>query len=282
MKKRTLITATLIITAIAAFRPAQRAISELVKPAPVEQNVLGLIYQQRAAEYRALCYQAYNIGIMKVDEAIRNQHVSNLHTFKKLAVVTDLDETALDNSGFAVRCYNEGHLYTSTSWAKWCADAVADSVPGSVSFFRYADKKGFDIFYISNRDTSTLEKTMENMKRLGFPQVSREHFKLKAGKNSSKEERRKQVEKDHKIVALFGDNLLDMDAAFDGAPEAARRRAADSLRNIWGSRYIVLPNATYGDWENALYMDYQKRHPNEKPMNIDSLYMIRRGSLINY
>ncbi len=281
MNKRLSIVAGLAVIAALAFRPVSQAISEMVKPAPVEQNMLGLIYQQRAAEYRALCFQAYNLGMEKVDKAVyQKKHVSNL-ALVKLAVVTDLDETALDNSGYAVRCYNEGHLYTDSSWNKWCADAVADSVPGSVSFFKYADKKGVEIFYVSNRSKAALAATMENMKRLGFPQVTEAHFMLKTT-TSSKEERRREILKTHRIIAFFGDNLVDMDKAFDKAPEAARRRSADSLRKVWGDRYIVLPNATYGDWESALYMDYRKRHPEEKSINMDSIYMLRKNSLINY
>ncbi len=279
MSKRISITAGIVgITAMAivGFKPISHAISEMVKPAPVEQNVMGVIYQQRAAEYRALCFQAYNIAMHKIDDASKGKK-KNI----KLAVITDLDETAVDNSGYAVRCFDEGHGYTDESWNKWCNDAVADSVPGSVTFFKYAEKKGVTIFYVSNRSNAALAKTMENMKRLGFPQVSEEHFKLKTT-TSSKEDRRREIAKNYKIVALLGDNLVDMDAAFDKAPENVRQHAADSLRMVWGDRYIVFPNATYGDWENALYMDYRKAHPEVKSISLDSIYAIRVRALKQY
>ena len=278
MRKNISITAGVVAISamtIFSFKPISHAISEMVKPAPVEQNVMGVIYQQRAAEYRALCFQAYNIAMNKIDIAARTKKTS------KLAVITDLDETAIDNSGYAVRCYDEGHGYTDDSWNKWCNDAVADSVPGSVTFFKYADKKGVNIFYVSNRSNAALAKTMENMKRLGFPQVTEEHFKLKTT-TSSKEERRREIAKNYKIVALLGDNLVDMDAAFDKAPENVRQHAADSLRMVWGDRYIVFPNATYGDWESALYTDYRKAHPTEKSMSLDSIYAIRVRALKQY
>jgi 5'-nucleotidase (lipoprotein e(P4) family) len=122
---------------------------------------------------------------------------------------------------------------------------------------------------------------MENMKRLGFPQVSEEHFKLRTT-TSSKEERRMEIAKNYKIVALLGDNLVDMNAAFDKAPENERQHVADSLRLVWGDHYIVFPNATYGDWENALYMDYRKAHPTEKIISLDSIYAIRVRALKQY
>lgn len=264
------------IVGFKAMGPVNQTADGATRTPLTEQSVMGIIYQQRAAEYRALCFQAYNVGMERIDNALDHKKRK-----EKLAVITDLDETALDNSGYAVRCYNEGHGYTSDSWAKWCADAVADSVPGSVSFFKYADSYDVQIFYVSNRSSTALAKTMENMKRLGFPQVTEEHFKLKTTANS-KEERRREIAKTYKIVALFGDNLLDMDAAFDDAPEKKRTTAADSLRMVWGNKYIVLPNATYGDWETVLYRQYKERHPNEKIVPQDSIYVIRAASMKQY
>ena len=258
---------------VISFKPATENNTTGKSPL-TEQNVLGIIYQQQAAEYRALCFQAYNIGMHKIDEAKKRKNKN------PLAVVTDLDETAIDNSGYAVRCYTDDHGYTDESWNKWCNDAVADSVPGSVSFFKYADRKGITIFYVSNRSAAALAKTMENMKRLGFPQVSEEHFKLKTT-TSSKEERRKEILKKYSIVALLGDNLVDMDAAFDKAPENVRTHSADSLRNVWGDRYIVFPNATYGDWESVLYQNYRNAHGGKYPPS-DSVYGIRNASMKKY
>src|SRR5580704_17021966 len=66
-----------------------------------EESIMAILYQQQAAEYRALCYQAYNIAAMRVTDAVKN----NKHK-DSLAVITDLDETAIDNSDFEVREYN--------------------------------------------------------------------------------------------------------------------------------------------------------------------------------
>src|SRR3954466_10949424 len=57
-------------------------------------KVWALLYQQRAAEYRALCFQAYNLAKLRLDVAIK------VHGKKPLAVVTDIDETVLDNSPY--------------------------------------------------------------------------------------------------------------------------------------------------------------------------------------
>ncbi|HMG09519.1 MAG TPA: HAD family acid phosphatase, partial [Mucilaginibacter sp.] len=57
-------------------------------------KVWASLWQQRAAEYKALCFQAYNIARQRVDEGVKR--IST----KPLAIVTDIDETLLDNSPY--------------------------------------------------------------------------------------------------------------------------------------------------------------------------------------
>src|SRR5580704_17832580 len=71
------------------------------------QSILGLVYQQQAAEYRALCFQGYNLARRKVEESIRSRKKNDL----PLAVITDLDETALDNSPYDVYLYQHDSTY---------------------------------------------------------------------------------------------------------------------------------------------------------------------------
>lgn len=216
---------------------------------PDEESIMAILYQQRAAEYKALCYQAYNIAEMRVREAVEN----NKH-HDSLAVITDLDETALNNSAFEVREYDHDTTYNSADWEKWCKRGEAGPVPGSVAFFKYADSKKVHIFYISNRDTSDVAATMHNMDSLGFPQVARSHFLFKAGSDGSKQGRRDLVAALHyKVVVLLGDNLIDLDSAYDNQSSAIRNNEVDTMEGKWGKNYIVFPNANYGDWENTLY-----------------------------
>jgi predicted secreted acid phosphatase len=52
---------------------------------------------------------------------------------------------------------------------------------------------------------------------------------------------------------LFGDNLSDFSAVFDKQPTEIRNAATRDNAALFGSKFIVLPNAMYGDWEGALY-----------------------------
>jgi predicted secreted acid phosphatase len=55
---------------------------------------------------------------------------------------------------------------------------------------------------------------------------------------------------------LFGDNLADFTSIFDGEqPTEQRAELVRALKDEFGNRFIVFPNAMYGEWLNAL-IDY--------------------------
>lgn len=216
------------------------------------------IYQQRAAEYKALCFQAYNIARLQIDEAVKK------HIAKPLAVVTDIDETLLDNSPYDAGRAIKNLDYTSKTWKEWTAKAIADTVPGAPSFFKYAASKGIKIFYISNRDEDERAATLKNLQLYHLPNADDAHLLLRNGA-SSKEGRRLDVAKTYHIVLLCGDNLPDFDALYDNKPsEANRTTVTEKLRKEFGSRYIVIPNPSYGDFEGALFKFNYKLTPAQK------------------
>jgi len=219
------------------------------------ESVLSILYQQQAAEYRALCFQAYNIARQRIVDAKNNRNYKG----KKFAVITDLDETALDNSASNAWLYLNDSTVNFPFLLQWWLKGVADSVPGSVSFFKYAYEQGIDIYYISNRADSDIvvRSTIRNMHNLGFPftdDTDTNHFLfLKSGGSSSKKLRREKIEKIDSVLVFLGDNLIDLDSAFDGQPIDVRRKEVDRLKTKWGMNYIVFPNSIYGDWESKLY-----------------------------
>jgi len=210
-------------------------------------KVWALLYQQRAAEYKALCFQAYNIAKLRLDEALKHRGK------KPLAVVTDIDETVLDNSPYdAARAINNLDFDLAT-WKQWTAKGIADTVPGAPSFLKYAAKKGVTVFYITNRDEDEQAGTLKNLKLYNLPNADDTHLILKTG-TSSKESRRQQVLKKYNIVLLCGDNLPDFTALYDNKPaEDKRMEITEQLNKQFGSRYIVIPNPAYGDFENAIF-----------------------------
>ncbi|MES2267601.1 MAG: 5'-nucleotidase, lipoprotein e(P4) family [Bacteroidota bacterium] len=210
-------------------------------------KVWASIWQQRAAEYKALCFQAYNTAKWRLDEVLKNPGD------KPLAVITDIDETVLDNSPYdAMRAANNQE-YSPATWKAWTAKAEADTVPGAPAFFKYAASKGVAVFYITNRDEDERAATIKNLQRYQLPNTENDHVFLRQTA-SSKETRRQQVLKNYNVVLLCGDNLPDFDALYDNKPnETSRQAVTETLKKEFGHKYIVIPNPSYGDFEGALF-----------------------------
>lgn len=208
-------------------------------------KIFTSLYQQKAAEYRALCLQAYNIAMVRI-----NNYVSQ--GGKPLAIVTDIDETLLDNSPYAVHQALRGKDYEPASWYEWTERAEADSMPGAPALLKYARSKGIEIFYVTNRDQRERDATLKNLQRFQFPNADTAHLMLREN-TSSKEVRRQRILQTHDVVFFMGDNLADFSAFFDKKNLAERSANTDMLAAQFGQKFIVLPNPNYGDWEGAIY-----------------------------
>jgi 5'-nucleotidase (lipoprotein e(P4) family) len=235
----------LLITA-ASCKAAKQAITPIAQPATVVNGKLfASVFQQRAAEYKALCFQAYNLARLRLNEQLAIGA-------KPKAIITDIDETVLDNSPYAVHQALLGRDYDQDSWYEWTAKAEADTVAGAPSFLKYASSKGVTIFYITNRNEKERAATLKNLQKYNLPNADDPHLILRTDV-SSKETRRQQVMANYDVVLLLGDNLADFSPLFDKKPLEERDQNARSIAGSFGNRFIVLPNPGYGDWESALY-----------------------------
>jgi 5'-nucleotidase (lipoprotein e(P4) family) len=230
-------------------------------------KLFATVYQQRAAEYRALCFQAFNIAYQRVDEIILTR------TLKPKTIVTDIDETILNNSPYEAHQTLQGKDYESASWYEWVSMVNADTVPGSPTFLKYASSKGLEIFYITNRSEKEREVTIKNLQKFNFPNSDSAHL-FPRQDNSSKEERRQSIAASHDIVMLMGDNLGDFSYLFDKKNTEERMQNVNSVAAEFGSRFIVLPNPVYGDWESSIYK--------YNPLSQAQKDSVMKASLITY
>ena len=216
-------------------------------------KMYAALFQQQAAEYDALCYQAYNIARWRLDEALSRP------SDKPIAIVSDIDETFMNTSYYAVECGKNNTEFQYKTWEKWTAKAEATPLAGAVEFFQYAAQKGVEIFYVTNRKESEREGTTLNIKRYNFPFQGDDHLIFRTAERS-KENRRINIAKDYHIVLLLGDNLANFDKDFDVLTPEGRCKAVEKNQKQFGSKYIILPNTSYGDWENTIY--------GEKPLSL--------------
>jgi len=244
MKKLPLLTFSLISTLLFSC-----ATSSVVSDAdggthPAEDAIL---WQQTSAEYKALCLQAFNMARIRIEMINAGQEdASN----QGMIVVMDLDETVLDNSPYSVKMMREGKRYSESSWDEWVRKKSADLIPGAKEFIDFLRLKNIDVYYISNRDFSTVKFTLQNLAMLGI-ETDISHLMLK--ESNSKEERREKLS-DYNIVLMLGDNLADFSAKFEDKQTIEERSqlVTTEYYNDFGRKFILLPNPVYGDWMDAL------------------------------
>ena len=222
----------------------------------------AVLWQQSSGERRALSYQAFALARMMLDRDLR----TNRNRRMRRAVIVDVDETILDNSRYQGMLLKTRTNYASKTWTEWCNRAEAVAIPGAVEFLRYANSRGVRVFYITNRKETEKDGTARNLRKVGFPEVTDETLLVRTDpKTSIKEPRRDAIAAKYRVVLLIGDNLNDFDEVFEKSTTIDSRIAAtEQTRNQFGSRFIVLPNPMYGNWEDAIYGDASKLTEEEK------------------
>lgn len=266
-----LLTASLVAASVVStyFVTNRTMAQQNAQPAPAtadnEYQVAAVLYMQKAGEYRALTYQAFNLAQMRLDADFDKKNIKNLPKEERKrarAVVVDIDETVLDNSPQQAYLIKNRLPFDLKTWYAWGEKREAKAIPGAVDFLNYASKKGVKVFYVSNRDQIQKQATIDNLKAVGFPDATGDTVMLRQ-KDSSKEARRAAIAANCRIVILMGDNLDDFANVFERKSVADRFTEVDKARPDFGGKFIVLPNAMYGTWENAIY-DYGRLSEKEK------------------
>ena len=227
-------------------------------------NLNAVLFVQTAAEYAALARQAYTSAQLSLDEALDDPTWSAAaeqtdgRPFAGLppAVVLDVDETVLDNSAYQARLIRDGRDYERATWRAWTAERAAGAVPGALAYAREAAARGITVVYVTNRRADEEDDTRANLAALGFPLTGEADVVLTRGERadwaaSDKTTRREHLALRYRILQLVGDNLGDFIEVPTGTV-ADRRAAVDAYADYWGTRWIVLPNPTYGSWQSAL------------------------------
>ena len=244
-----------------------------------EQNIMSVLFQQTSAERVASSMQTYNAAQQALDKALADPTWSALgqlmFPYKKPAIILDLDETVLDNLAYQARGILDGTSYP-TGWIAWGNEVAATEIPGAKDFLDYAHSKGVTIFYITNRVVELKNATQQNLTKLGIPWDQSKETILMRGENdwgSNKSSRRRLVSEQYRVLMLIGDNLGDFVDAEDNILSPDQRKGiVQNYRKYWGTKWFMLQNTTYGDWEGALYnFDYSLSPESVHETRINSL-----------
>ena len=214
---------------------------------------LAELWVQTSAEYKGLCYQAYQTATLQFErwEPILQKRADGKAYLpgsnKPVAIILDLDETVIDNSGFQAFAIRNNTTYSPELWAAWCefqgvSEKASRTVPGAVEFLKKVQKMGVTPIYISNRTKGMEPSTIKVLKRAGLDMSGIEKRvrlryvdKLEAKRHAEallvsegisadspegiatiegegeKEARRREIRQNYDVLAYFGDVYGDFE-----------------------------------------------------------------------
>ncbi len=223
--------------------------------------VRALLWMRTSGEYEALCRQTFNVAL----EQVRNEMKAKKQR-KPAAVIMDLDETVLDNSGYSFFLLRNRLKHHETHWHNWNREhpEQVSLVPGARQFIKAVENEGVRIVFVSNRSNALRDTTRKILLRLDLATEAEladpTAMKLLLRQDTSnKQSRRDTIAARYDVIALLGDNLNDFADAFRSPAVNSiedRRAAVRSHAEKWGAHWFVLPNPIYGYWTR--YIDWQK------------------------
>lgn len=218
-------------------------------------------WQTTSAEYRFLTAATYQRA---------QQQIANSNFDGNWAVVMDVDETVLDNSGYQANLEMKGQQYSPASWDAWVMSKQATFVPGAKAFIETVIRKGGKVALVTNRNRHLDRYTWDNIQQLGLSlstdntclmgRVAKDKSSINgASIKNDKDLRRQQVESgtascfapksdrhNHfdaaKIIMQVGDNIEDFSGVVQHDVDI------DMLLKSEGIDFVLLPNPMYGSW----------------------------------
>jgi 5'-nucleotidase (lipoprotein e(P4) family) len=174
---------------------------------------------------------------------------------KPLAVVLDVDETALLNIGYEYDQAAQNRAYDPKRWSDWERTGVRSvrPVPGAVNALSTMRKAGIKVIFNSNRSLENVSYTAMALDAAGLGPARHLDTLFVTGDapgGSAKDARRALIASRYCVVAMTGDQLGDFSDLFNAKDLSifGRRELtmAGKVAQMWGNGWFVLPNPVYG------------------------------------
>jgi 5'-nucleotidase (lipoprotein e(P4) family) len=256
--RRTWLTALALCVALGCATPR---IAQPTPDPPASDLLNAVLWMQRSVEFKASALTAFALARIRLDQALADpswtgapKEQTGAYQSLPPAVILDVDETIMDNSGYQAWMTLRGTTFDPKTWNAYVNTVTSLAVPGALEFARYADGKGVKVFYVSNRTAEEEPATRKNLEKLGFPMGGGVDTMLMTRKQpdwgSAKGTRRAFVAKSYRVLLNVGDNLGDFVDEYRGT-EAERLKVLEQHRERWGREWIVIANPAYGSFESA-------------------------------
>jgi acid phosphatase len=231
---------------------------------PADDMLDAVLWMQQSVEYEGATTTAFELAKLRLDQALKDKKWTAIADGQQgnlaklpLAVICDVDETLLDNSGYQAWNITASTSFSNETWSKFVLSKTSKAVPGAVDFTKYAVSKNVRVFYVSNRTEDGEQATRDNMEKLGFPMGASnvDTFLMMGEKEnwtSKKSSRFDYIAKNYRVLLLVGDNFGDFSDAYKGTADDRQKVYDENLKH-WGHDWIVLPNPSYGSFEAVPY-----------------------------
>lgn len=210
-------------------------------PPPVVTMDLGTRWVRASDEYVGMARQAYGVAR---DEILAD--AARLPAGSDWVVISDLDETLIDNSLYQVERFHVGG-WDEASWAAWETRREAVPMPGAKALVDAIHAAGGRFAYITNRKDAPA--ALDVLKKEGLWGAD-DHLCVRVDV-SDKAPRRQSVRdgtpgcgwegKPMKVLGYLGDQMGDFPAAGEDVDPLGR--------DPWGDRWFLLSNPMYGGWQ---------------------------------
>src|SRR5436190_24166864 len=116
----------------------------------------AVLWMQRSVEYKANALTAFALARIRLDQALEDRSWTaapkeQTGAYQSLppAIVLDIDESILDNSGYQAWMVLRDTSFEPKTWTVSVDMVSSVPVPGAVEFALYAASKGVKVFYIT-------------------------------------------------------------------------------------------------------------------------------------
>ena len=225
----------------------------------------------------------------------KEKNAAQQNRFLPLAVVLDIDDTIVCHA--PLEAYYAEHPEAKAdyhAWEQWIAKHTL-LLPGAADFLKYAVGLGVQVFYVTGRGPQDKTVTEIFLQKAGLPFPDESHLLMNDG-SGGKMNHFAKLARRYDIICYLGDNVadfpigairdentviykkgavnrsetemqngkrkteipLDIQAMLRHDKNAARNKIADTHKKFFGTRFILLPNPMYGDWEYNLAKKYRR------------------------
>ena len=122
------------------------AASALAQDPPSQDLLNAVLWMQRSVEYKAAALTAFALARIRLDQALADRNWTaapkeQTGDYQSLppAVILDVDETILDNSGYQAWMVLKDTTFDPKTWNAYVNTVTSLAIPGAVEFAQYTD-----------------------------------------------------------------------------------------------------------------------------------------------